>query len=61
METLCIYGATKEYNQTIDKHTVGSNEIFGSSHDIQLLCRSLDAVCVPSVFPRKRKRKMAQY
>jgi len=54
LETLHIYEATEERNQTIDKHTVGSNVIFMSSHDIQLPCRSLHAVCFPSVFPRKR-------
>ena len=61
LETLHIYEATEECNQTIDKHTVGPNVIFASPHDIQLPCRSLDAVCFPSTFPRKRIRNMAQY
>jgi hypothetical protein len=61
LETLYIYEATNECNQTTDKHAVGSNEIFASSHDAQLHRRPLDAVYFPPAFPRKRKRKMAQY
>ena len=61
LETLYIYEANKEFNQTIDKHTVGPNVIFAPSHDIKLPCRSSDAVYIPSAFPRKRIRKLAQH